>query len=62
MPSSNGQGSNMSVDHPSVQQAFSVLRDHLEAIEKLQAQLKRWADRFGVCACVTISSSRVFAG
>lgn len=32
----------MSADHPSVQQAFSVLKDHLEAIEKLQAQLKRW--------------------
>lgn len=32
----------MSVDHPSVQQAFHVLKDHLEAIERLQGQLKRW--------------------
>lgn len=31
----------MSMDHPSVQQAFNVLKDHLEAIDKLQAQLKR---------------------
>jgi hypothetical protein len=49
LPSSNGLGSSMSADHPSVQQAFSVLKDHLEAIEKLQAQLKRC-----VCVCVCV--------
>lgn len=31
----------MSMQHPSVQQAFHVLKDHMEAIAKLQAQLKR---------------------
>lgn len=31
----------MSMEHPSVQQAFHVLKDHMEAIAKLQAQLKR---------------------
>lgn len=35
----------MNMDHPSVQQAFHVLKDHLEAIERLQAQLKRWVGR-----------------
>jgi hypothetical protein len=31
----------MSMEHPSVQQAFHVLKDHMDAIGKLQAQLKR---------------------
>ena len=31
----------MSTDHPSMQQAFHVLKDHAEAVECLQAQLKR---------------------
>jgi len=42
MVDGGGGGGVMSVDHPSVQQAFHVLKDHLEAIERLHSQLKRW--------------------
>jgi hypothetical protein len=42
MPGGDGGATSvMSLDHPSVQQAFHVLKDHMEAIAKLQNQLKR---------------------
>lgn len=43
LPSSEGTVGRpaMSSEHPSVQQVFQVLKDHLEAMERLHAQLKR---------------------
>jgi hypothetical protein len=42
MPAGDGGAAPvMSLDHPSVQQAFHVLKDHMEAIAKLQDQLNR---------------------
>jgi hypothetical protein len=62
----------MSTDHPSMQQAFHVLKDHAEAVECLQAQLKRcgWGgpfihsvtDGFVECQCTWCGRMQLAAG